>query len=104
MIKKFKNGNIRMKADMLYVLEDGSIHENFYHDEMFMADLSFNQIDGAMYLVDYNKQLVYGFSKYYVENVLKDLLIQAKNNRTIKLYPFSKKVSKSLIQDMENGY
>jgi hypothetical protein len=103
MIKKFKNGNIKMKVEKnsYYIEQDGSINERFVHDEMFMADLYFNQINGYMYLTDMNTQRVYDMSRIWNLNTFLDEL---KECEIMKLYPLSKKESKSLLQDMENGY
>ena len=116
MIKKFKNGKILLsviKSDF-----DGlEVSENFYHDEMFFSDLYLNQINGYMYLVDFNKSLVYeyiqlgGTKKYNtiyslcnVQNPLKEIIDGLTEHKKIYLYPITKKESKSLLQDMANGY
>lgn len=103
MIKKFKNGKLRLEV----VKDDfvnGEVHENFYHDEMFMSDLYLNQINGYQYLVDFNQDIVYELGSYLMQNPLKWLLDELKDHKKLILYPLSKRESKSLIQDLENGY
>lgn len=110
MIKKFKNGNIRLYApkkgtmDDYLLNEDGSICENYYHDNMFMEDLSFNQINGYMYLVDFNTSLVYELESQNIQNPLKWLLDSIEEDGKYYLYPLSKNECKSLLIDLENGY
>ena len=116
MIKKFKNGKILLsvtKSDF-----DGlQVNENFYHDEMFFSDLYLNQINGYMYIVNYNQQLVYEYiqlggqkkhntiySLCNVQNALKEIIDGLTEYKKIYLYPLTKKESLSLLQDMENGY
>jgi hypothetical protein len=96
MIKKFKNGNVLLKLD-------GQWDESFYHNDMFWNDLYFNQINGYMYLVDYNTQRMYDFSDCYMNilDYLKDEL--AKKNNQMRLYPIPKKESKQLFVDLDNG-
>jgi hypothetical protein len=105
-IKKFKNGKIKLQVckKSFYKEENGSVNENFYHDEMFMNDLYLNQIDGYMYLVDFNKSLVYEIGSYLMQNPLKEILETLENCKPLYFYPLSKKQSKSLLQDLENGY
>lgn len=107
-IKKFKNGKIKMSIQRDYdVNDDGSINENVYHDDMFMADLSFNQINDYMYLVDQNRQSVYDMQNHgysIMQNILVQLLEELQKTGTIYFYPLTKKESKSLLQDLDNGY
>ena len=98
-IKKLKNGNLVLKLEKREV-----VTENIYHDEMFMSDLSINQINGYQYLVDYNRSLVYDLGSYYCQNPLKELLGTLEKDKRIKLYPENKRKSKDLIEDLENGY
>lgn len=104
LVKKFKNGKIKFQVEKMDILKDGSIEENVYYDDMFMSDLSFNQINGHMYLVDYNSQLVYDFSECDMFNPLKHLLNELEREGKIYLYSCSRKESKSLLQDLENGF
>ena len=103
MIRKFKNGNIVLdirddiKSGYYEKTIDGI--ENFYHNEMYMEDLYVNQINGYLYIVDFNKRLVYDLPRGYL-NFLKELL----NKGKIKLIPYGKKISKDLLNDLENGY
>lgn len=100
MIKKFKNGNIILELNKGWLWD-----ESFYHDEMFMSDLYFNQINGYMYLVDTNTQNVYDFSSKYSKSPLTELEIRIKDGKgKVKLYPLPKREAKSLLQDLENGY
>lgn len=103
MIKKFKNGKILLsvtKSDF----DGGSVSENFYHDEMFYSDLYINQINGYQYITDFNTGLVYEIGSYLLQNPLKYILDELTENKKMYLYPLTKKQSKSLLQDMENGY
>ena len=101
MIKKFKNGNIVL--DIRDDIKSGYYNingiENFYHHDMCMEDLYINQINGYLYIVDYNTRLVYDLSRGYLY-FLEELLTK----RKIKLIPYGKKISKELINDLENGY
>ena len=103
MIKKFKNGNIVLdiREDIKKGYYEKTIDgiENFYHNEMYMEDLYVNQINGYLYIVDFNKRLVYDLPRGYL-NFLKELL----NKGKIKLIPYGKKISKDLLNDLENGY
>ena len=104
-IKKFKNGKITMTLEKNYDFnEDGSINENVYHDDMFMSDLYINQINGYQYVTDYNTQRVYNLGSYLLQNPLKYILDELKEHGKMILYPLSKRESKSLLQDLENGY
>lgn len=107
-IKKFKNGNVNLKlekSDFFYY--DSKEHkidiDTLYNNEITMHDLYFNQINGYMYLVDFNKQLIYEYSNGYY-NVLVELRKELLKGDTIKLIPLSKKESKQLFIDIENGY
>ena len=103
MIKKFKNGNIVLdiREDIKKGYYEKTIDgiENFCHNEMYMEDLYVNQINGYLYIVDFNKRLVYDLPRGYL-NFLKELL----NKGKIKLIPYGKRISKELINDLENGY
>ncbi len=107
-IKKFKNGKIKMSIQRDYdINDDGSINENVYHDDMFMSDLSFNQINGYMYLIDQNTQNVYDLQNHgysIMMNTLVQLLDELEKIGVIYFYPLTKKESKSLLQDLENGF
>ena len=100
MIKKFKNGKILLKPDSVEEI----LNESFYHDEMFTADLYLNQINGYMYIVDFNRSLVYELGSYLMQNPLKYILDELEAFGKMYLYPLSKKESESLLQDLENGY
>ena len=103
MIKKFKNGNIVLdiRDDIKKGYYEKTIEgiENFCHNEMYMEDLYVNQINGYLYIVDFNKRLVYDLPRRYL-NFLEELL----NKGKIKLIPYGKKISKELLHDLENGY
>lgn len=90
-IKKFKNGNINMTFE-------GDDIDAFYNDEMFWDDLYFENIEGYMYLIDYNTQNVYDFSDCYMNilDYLKDELL--KQNNKLKLYPMEKKFARSVFE------
>ena len=103
MIKKFKNGNIVLdiREDIKKGYYEKTIEgiENFYHHDMCMEDLYINQINGYLYIVDFNKRLVYDLPRGYL-NFLEELL----NKGKIKLIPYGKRISKELLYDLENGY
>lgn len=100
MIKKFKNGKILLKPDSI----EDILNESFYHDEMFMSDLYINQINGYMYVVDFNRDLVYELGSYLMQNPLKYILDELEEHGKMYFFPLSKKESASLLQDLENGY
>lgn len=105
MIKKFKNGNIVLdiREDIKNGYYEKTIEsiENFYYNEMCMETLYINQINGYLYIIDYNTRLVYDLpSGYMFEDFLKELL----NKGKIKLIPYGKRISKELLNDLENGY
>lgn len=104
MIKKFKNGKLLLKVEKIDFINKNEVDENFYHDTMFFADLYINQINGYQYLVDFNKSLVYELGSYLLQNPLKFLLEELAEKNKIYFYPLSKKESKSLLEDLENGY
>ena len=103
MIKKFKNGNIVLdiREDIKKGYYEKTIEgiENFYHNEMYIEDLYVNQINGYLYIVDFNKRLVYDLPRGYL-NFLEELLTNGK----IKLIPYEKRISDELLNDLENGY
>ena len=105
MIKKFKNGNIVL--DVREDIKNGYFEktiesiENFYHNDMYMEDLYINEINGCLYMIDYNTRLVYDlFGIYIFEDFLKELL----NKGKIKLIPYGKRTSEELLNDIENAY
>lgn len=105
-IKKFKNGNINLKlekSDYFYYGDKNGLNIDKIYDVLTMDDLYFNQINGYMYLVDFNKSLMYDFSDCYI-NILEYLKSLLVDNKTVKLFPISKKESKSLFIDLENGF
>lgn len=104
MIKKFKNGKILLKPDKIDILDDGSIDENFYHDDMCFSDLYINQINGYMYIVDFNTSLVYELGSYLLQNPLKYILDELEEHGKMYLYPLNKHQSLDLLQDLQNGY
>ena len=71
---------------------------------MFMSDLYLNQINGYMYIVDYNRILVYEIRSYFLHNPLKYILDELEEHGKMYLYPLTRKESLSLLQDLENGY
>ena len=110
MIKKFKNGKIKM--DIQYELRVGYYRvggtheenmremEKFCHFEMSMEDLYVNIINGYPYIVDFNTQLVYDLPHGHFEMFLESL----SKGKVIELVPYGKRASKELLQDLENGY
>ena len=105
MIKKFKNGNIVLdiRDDIKKGYYEKNIEsiENFYHNDMCMEDLYINQINGYLYIVDFNTGLVYDLPGGYL---FKDFLEELLNKGKIKLIPYGKIMSKELLNDLENGY
>lgn len=104
MIKKFKNGKIVLdiKEDLKSGYYENNIQsvENFYHNEMQMSDLYINTINGYQYIVDFNTQTVYDLPRNHFVMFLEDLC----KGEKIILEPYGRKISKSLLQDLENGY
>ena len=119
-LNKFKNGNINMKlekSDKFYhsrnnnISYDDAIKQNIntvniddIYNVITMNDLYFDQIDGYMYLIDYNTRLIYDFSSCYINILvyLKGILINKYNkNEILKLTPLNKKECKELFQDLE---
>lgn len=104
-IKKFKNGKIVIRLEKKYdVLTDGTISESVYHTDMFFSDLCIEQINGYQYIVDCNTQRVYELGSYLLQNPLKWILDTLGEDGKMVLLPLSKRESKSLIEDLENGY
>ena len=105
MIKKFKNGNIVLdiREDIKNGYYEKTIEslENFYYNDMIMENLYINQINGYLYIVDYNTGLVYDLPGGYM---FKDFLEELLEKGKIKLIPYGKKISKELLNDLENGY
>lgn len=104
MIKKYKNGNITLRAEKSDFDGDGNVKESFYHDDMFMRDLYIeNTDDGTCYIIDYNTNKAYLFGSYLMQNPLKLLLDRLKECPMIKLYPLlnedSLKVTEELRED-----
>lgn len=107
-IKKFKNGKIKMqleKSDFDYYGDgNGNLKDDLYFNEIEMSDLYINQINGYQYLVDFHTQRVYELGSYLMQNPLKELLSDLEQHKTLYFYPLSKKESKSLLEDLANGY
>lgn len=102
-IKKFKNGKLKLEYEKGDISGIGSIFENVYYDDMFMNDLYINQINGYQYLIDFNKSIVYDL-RDYTHNPLYTLLNDIQKFKKVYYYPLNKKECKSLLQDLENGY
>lgn len=109
-IKEFKNGKIKLQLEQKYDYDDDNeINiDNIYHRDMTMSDLYINQINGYQYVVDWNRQVVYPLISegYHLStyNPLIFLRDELKKKPIFYLYPESKRESKSLLQDLENGY
>lgn len=103
-IKKFKNGKIKLELEPSDFDDQGNVREEVYYDDMFMHDLYIEQINGYQYIVNFNTQRVYELGSYLLQNPLKYLLDELKEHGKMYLYPLSKRESKSLLQDLENGY
>ena len=110
MIKKFKNGKIKLsfpksEIDKYWLLDDeGNLKEDYYYDVMNMEDLYFNQINGYMYIVDFNTGLVYELDSQNIQNPLKWLLDYIGEYKKYYLYPLSRKESQYLMNCLEQGY
>jgi len=98
MIKKFKNGKVMLQC------KKSELDESFCHDEMFWSDLYINQINGYLYIIDHNTQLVYELGSYFMQDPIKYILETIESEGKMYLYPLSKKESLSLLEDLENGY
>jgi hypothetical protein len=103
-VKKFKNGKIKIQLDYMNDGTTAQEIESVYHDDMFMSDLYINQINGYSYVVDFNTNLVYEIGSYLCQNPLKQILDELLEKSKIYLYPLTKKQSKDLLEDLENGY
>ena len=86
-IKKFKSGKIKIVVNTLANLED-------IKQALQTSQITINRINGYNYLIDEDTQKV-----FEGENIAKLL-----ENKAIYFYPLSKKLSKSLLQDLDNGY
>lgn len=96
-IKKFKNGNININISGYDDID------NFYNEVITMNDLYFQQVNGYMYLFDFNTCNAYDFSDCYI-NILLFLKEKLDNKKTLKLYPVTKKEYDSLEEDLNNGF
>ena len=99
-VTKFKNGKMVLYPNKEYDID------TYYNDTMFWRDLYFNQINGYMYLTDYNQSNIYdmqNYGYYPTMNILQWLESKLKMGK-ITFYPLSKKEAKSLFEDLENGY
>lgn len=103
-ITKFKNGKIKLELEASDFDNQGNVREEVYHDDMCMHNLYIEQINGYQYIVDMSTQRVYELGSYLLQNPLKYLLDELKEHGMYYLYPLSKRESKSLLQDLENGY
>lgn len=98
MIKKFINGNILLDNRKDFV-KYNTTGENFYHDDMTMFDLYIVQVNGYLYICDMETKKFYDLPRNHTQLFFEDL-----EKKAIRLYPYGKKMSKSLFEDMENGY
>lgn len=99
-VVKFKNGKITLYPNKQYNID------TYYNYTMFWKDLYFNQINGYMYLTDYNLSNIYDLSLYGYNgmvNILQWLKSELEKGKMV-LYPVSKKEALSLFEDLENGY
>ena len=103
-IKKFKNGKIKLQVEKCDILQGGTIDENVYHNDMFWDDLYINQINGYQYVTDFNTSTVYELGSHLLQNPLKWLLDTLEEDKKMYLYPLTKRESLSLLKDLENGY
>lgn len=107
-IKKFKNGKVKMKLEksdfFYYADENGGIDiDRLYNNEITMNDLCIQQINGYQYIVDFNTSTVYEMGSYLLQNPLK-FIADELSEGTVYLYPLTKKLSLDLLEDLENGY
>lgn len=110
-VKKFKNGKIKLQLEQKYDYNNNNNEidiDNIYHRDMTMCDLYINQINGYQYVVDWNTYTVYPLISegYHLScyNPLVFLRDELKKNPIFYLYPETKKESKSLLEDLDNGY
>ena len=103
-VKKFKNGKIKIQLDYMNEGTTAQEIESVYHDDMFMSDLYINQANGYSYLVDFNTGLVYELGSYLMQNPLKQILDELLEKNKIYFYPLTKKQSRDILEDLENGY
>ena len=103
-IKKFKNGKVKLQVEKCDRLSDGTVDENVYHDDMCCDDLYIHQINGYQYVVDFNTSTVYELGSYLLQNPLKWILDILEEEGRMYLYPLTKRESLSLLEDLENGY
>lgn len=105
-VKKFNNGNITLyNSDW-----NKNLICKYIDGVLFWDDLYFNQVNGYIYLMDFNTGRVYdmGIVKPYlfeslgIIEALKILFEEGKGK--VVLYPMPKREAKSILEDMENGY
>ena len=93
MIKKFKNGNLTLsiKEDIKSGYYDNNNIENFYHDEMFMNDLTIEALDNDYYIIDSNKLIAYELNYNVYSNVANCFLDELIEKERIRLFPVKPK-------------
>ena len=79
MIKRFKNGKLKLSVPKNYRNEDGTVSEKFYHGAMFRNKLYIDTIDGKFYLIDIDTCKVYDFNSYILDDLAR--------NKISYLYP-----------------
>lgn len=90
LVKKFKNGKIKLQLEASDKELEEYERENIYHDDMFMSDLYIETIEGNYIIVDFNTSTVYDyFNSYMIQNPLKVLIddIYESEKGYIYLYP-----------------
>ena len=102
MIKKFKNGKIRIQVPekhLFYRYINDDVTEGFYYVEMFWEHLRIEKIGDKNYLIDLSTNKVYDiFSE--CKNPLQALLDILTRNKVVHLLP-SKNSSKLFKQYIE---
>jgi hypothetical protein len=98
-VKKFKNGKLKLFIDKnsIYINKDGTIDEEYYHNEMFMNDLSIDFIENEWYIVDTNKWLVYRMGSYLMQNPIKEILDTLQESGKIYFNPCTQKESNEIM-------
>lgn len=94
-IKQFKNGNLNLKLEPEYDMPNNSTEYTLdailNNHDLFASNLYFNaDMNGNLWLIDYERSLAYDIASYFnpnywkAHNFFKDLL----DGKTVKLVPY----------------